>query len=427
MNANIKRNMTISGFCKPLSMIVNYMYIPIVLNYLGVEKYGIWSTILSILSWISYFDIGIGNGLRNKLTESLHNKDGQEKKLVSSAYVFVSIIMLIIAIIFSIFALLTNWNYVFGTDNTDENLNLVIMLCGLFIAINFILSICNNILYALQKAAIVSIIGLLIQICNLGGVLLANFFLKSNLLIMSLVYGISMVSIHFLANCYIFKSNNNLKPTFKDFSLMTGKELVNIGLQFFVIQVCVLVLFTSDNLIISILYGAADVTPYSTVNKLFNVIIGVYSALITPIWSAITKEKVKGNYTVIRETIRRLRFSMIPFLLFNLILMALFRDISFLWLGRNLEYRSGLIFFGGIYCILNIWTNTHGSIANGLGILREQIAMSIIQAVINIPLSLLFAIIFQLGVTGILIGTDISLLVSCIWLPVIIKKRISDR
>ena len=79
-NTGIGKHMLISTICKPLSMIVSYIYIPLVLNYLGVEKYGIWSTILTILSWISYFDIWVGNGLRNKLTESLAKKDNKEKK-----------------------------------------------------------------------------------------------------------------------------------------------------------------------------------------------------------------------------------------------------------------------------------------------------------------------------------------------------------
>ena len=72
---DIVSNMALSGICKPVSMVLSYIYVPIVLDYLGVEKYGVWSTILTILSWVSYFDIGIGNGLRNRLTESLNKHD----------------------------------------------------------------------------------------------------------------------------------------------------------------------------------------------------------------------------------------------------------------------------------------------------------------------------------------------------------------
>ena len=55
---SLYKNMAISAICKPLSMIISYIYVPIVLNYLGIEKYGVWATILAILSWISYFDLG---------------------------------------------------------------------------------------------------------------------------------------------------------------------------------------------------------------------------------------------------------------------------------------------------------------------------------------------------------------------------------
>ena len=33
-------NMALSGICKPASMIMGYLYVPIVLSFLGTEKYG---------------------------------------------------------------------------------------------------------------------------------------------------------------------------------------------------------------------------------------------------------------------------------------------------------------------------------------------------------------------------------------------------
>jgi len=60
---------------KFLAIVLSYLSIPLMIKYLGNVQYGIWSTLLSIMSWISLFDIGIGNGLRNKVSESL----GKEK------------------------------------------------------------------------------------------------------------------------------------------------------------------------------------------------------------------------------------------------------------------------------------------------------------------------------------------------------------
>ena len=56
---------------KPVSMILSLMYTPILLNYLGNEKYGLWATLLSVINWVNYFDVGIGNGLRNLLAKEL--------------------------------------------------------------------------------------------------------------------------------------------------------------------------------------------------------------------------------------------------------------------------------------------------------------------------------------------------------------------
>ena len=66
---------------KPVSMVLNLIYTPLVLGYLGDIKYGIWAIILNIISWINYFDVGIGNGLRNKLSEkiSLNDHEGANK------------------------------------------------------------------------------------------------------------------------------------------------------------------------------------------------------------------------------------------------------------------------------------------------------------------------------------------------------------
>lgn len=422
--SQLASDMIISGICKPISMIIGYIYVPIALDYLGIEKYGIWSTILTILSWISYFDIGIGNGLRNKLTESLSKKDGESRKLVSSAYAFIAIIMICITLIFAAFSSFVNWNRVFGVEHATENLAAIIRISVSFISVNFVLSICKNVLYALQKASIVSIMELSVQVINLFGVLFVKHLFDGNLFVMAVIYGLSMAIVNITASFLTYIRNKNVRPNIHYLDLYTGKSLTNLGIQFFIIQICALILFTTDSLMISFLYGAVNVTPYSTVNKLFNAIIGIYAALLSPVWSAVTKAKAEKNVSGLKKIIKKLYLIMIPFAMCIVILMTFFRPISNIWLGMELNYSAELIAFGGMYCFLNIWTNTHGTIANGLEILKEQILMAVIQAALNIPLSLFFASYLNLNSAGILLGTNITILISCIYLPVCIKKWI---
>ena len=423
-NDSIAKHMAISTICKPISMIISYIYVPIVLNYLGVEKYGVWATILTILSWIGYFDIGIGNGLRNKLTESLSKKDGQSRKLVSSSYAFISVIMIVAAIIFSVVASFTNWNRVFGVSDIHENLAAIVIISVCFIALNFILSICKNVLYALQKAADVSIMELVTQMLNMVGILIAMQFVKSNLFVMALVYGLSMVTVNLMASLIIYRKNSDVRPDIKEVDVKVGKSVSSLGMQFFVIQICALVLFTTDSLIISYLYGAADVTPYNTVNKLFNVIIGVFSALIAPVWSNVTKLKAERNYDGIKRLIRKLQLIMIPFAAGTVLLVLVFRPLTSLWLGQDLAYTNALIVFGAMYCLLTILCNTYAAVSNGMGIMKISMFFACIQATVNIPLSLFMARTLGLQSAGVLGGTCGAMMIAALASPIIINLKL---
>lgn len=70
-----KKNIIYSFAIKALSVITYLLLVPITLNYLNATEYGIWLTLSSVLMWINTFDRGLGNGLRNKLSEALANDE----------------------------------------------------------------------------------------------------------------------------------------------------------------------------------------------------------------------------------------------------------------------------------------------------------------------------------------------------------------
>lgn len=421
----IRNHMIVSGICKPLSMLISYIYIPISLGYLGIEKYGAWVTILTIMSWIGYFDIGLGNGLRNKLTESISNGDNNECKIISSTYAIVSLIIFNVAVLFTIIAVFFDWNRIFHVSFIDEDLRIIVILCCWLISINFVLSLCKNILYAIQKASYVSVLELLTQIINLFSVLIVRNVVSGKIIAIVLIYGFSMISVNIICTICIAKDNINFCPRISAVNFEFGKELSKMGLKFFVIQICALILFTTDNFIVSWLYGAGEVTPYSTVNKLYTIIIGAFSAFMTPVWSAVTKATVEKRGHDIKTIIIRIYYLMIPFLVGTVLLAIIFDKVSYIWLKMELNYSRELILFGAMYCMLNIWTNMHGAVANGMNLLNEQIAMAVIQATVNIPLSIILANA-GLNSSGILLGTNISLLISCIYLPICIWKKLRE-
>ena len=116
-NNSLGKSIVLSVMLKPVSMVLGIIYTPILLKYLGDTKYGVWITILSIVNWISNFDIGIGNGLRNCLTgEILNGQYDEANKSVSTAYRLLTTVVFGIYIIVLLGGRFIDWNSIFNTD-----------------------------------------------------------------------------------------------------------------------------------------------------------------------------------------------------------------------------------------------------------------------------------------------------------------------
>ena len=95
---NVIQMFVIRGF----SILIGFVLLPVTIGYVNSETYGIWLTISSMVAWISFFDIGIGNGLKNKLAEALAQDDYElGRKYVSTTYAILSLIFIPLMFIFT--------------------------------------------------------------------------------------------------------------------------------------------------------------------------------------------------------------------------------------------------------------------------------------------------------------------------------------
>lgn len=408
-NSVLMKDMGLNFLIKPISLLVSLLYTPILLNYLGVEKYGIWATILSILNWITNFDVGIGNGLRNILVGSLVNGDRDTcQKDVSTAYISVTGIAMVLLIIGIVAGGFFEWEQIFGTS---ENVELVLVISFVYVCINFILKLCTSQLLALQKSVLVSFINLLIQLVNLCGVVCLSKIYCDGLISISILFGMSSLIIYSVFTVYLWRKYSFLIPRISCFCKQSLEKINNFGLKMFAIQISAIVLFSTDNIIITALYGAEAVTPYSTVFNVFNSISSLFGALLVPIWSRVTLAKEKKEYKWIENTEKKLELICIPFALILIMFVLLYKPIAAIWLGRDLIYDKGLILCMAIYYISSMFASIYSSILNGIGIIKIQMLQAIIAAFINIPLSIFLAQNCGLRTTGVCMATAIGYII----------------
>lgn len=400
-----------SVFYKLLGVAISFIAVPLMIRYLGNERYGIWSTMLSIFSWIILFDVGIGNGLRNKLTESLAKGSLEDaKRYVSTGYIALGAISFFLFVVFIVCGQNINWQVVFNTNRVGlSELKTSVTLAGSFIIINFWLSLINQVLNGLQKTSLVVFNQFMSNLFSLIFVAILYYFFQSSLILLIFFYGFSLLSSNLLMTFFVFKKYDFLFPTLKKFSKDCIKSITLLGAKFFIIQIAAIIIFTTDKILITQLFGPDQVTIYDVVFKLFSVITMAHNIITGPLWAAYSDAFHKGEISWIRKTLHQQLKIFIVIVLCALLLALFAKHIIKVWIGKDFYVSSTLIYAMTIFVIVSTWNNIYAYLINATNKLNVQIITSIIAMVTNIPFSIILVKHYHFGTEGVIYGSVAAL------------------
>src|ERR1035438_3879219 len=156
-----KKQILYSFFLKAISVVIGLLFVPLLLHYLDAERYGLWLTLTSIVGWFTFFDAGLGNGLRNRLTEALAQGEQQlAKEYVSTTYAIISIIFIVVLIVFYCVNPFLHWNEILNTSRVPaKELSLLALIVFTFFLLRFIFQLIGIILMADQRPALTNAFG----------------------------------------------------------------------------------------------------------------------------------------------------------------------------------------------------------------------------------------------------------------------------
>ena len=154
----IKKNIIGSLFIKGCSILISLLLVPMTLNYVSSELYGIWLTLSSIMLWLNFFDVGFTLGLKNKLAEAIAKEDWKRgKSLVSTTYLMMILIFIPLWIILEVAVPFINWSSFLNVDivYNDEIARAVHILVACF-CLQMIVNVLTAVIAAFQKVALSS-------------------------------------------------------------------------------------------------------------------------------------------------------------------------------------------------------------------------------------------------------------------------------
>ena len=396
-----QNNVIINYIMKGLGIIFGLLNTRFTLQYLGGSLYGMWVTITAIISCMSAGDLGIGNGLRNELATAYANSD--EKRQYDLIKTAVQSLMRISIVLFFLSILIEEILIKFNILQSD--LRIPFYITTAFFCINLVLGLGQSISCAVQAFSVLFII--LLDIAKIS----------ADLIKFSFVYGICCTLPNFLIIIRIIKSKPSIFKGIYDKKLK--KAICNIGIQFFVLQICYVVLYYSDNIIINYYFEPEQVTQYSILTNIYNTGISVFSTILIAFWSAVTFHIAKKDIMWIKKKIHRLLILWSVFSLGVIAVSLFINTIIRFWLGKqafNYDFKIVLLF--AIYTIVYAFSSIFVYVANGSGKILVEMILSIVGAILNIPLSIYFACVLNMGIFGVKLATFICVLITAIVIPI---------
>lgn len=387
----IKKNIYFSFLIKGWGGLVIYLLVPITLKCLGEYKNGVWLTISSMLIWIDQFDIGLGNGLRNKLAIYMaENNYAKAKEAISSAF---AMLIFIVTPITLLLCVLINVSDVYLFLNVEheiiDNLQTVLTVATFLVCSTFIFKFIGNFYLGLQLSAINNLLVVSGQTLTLIGTIVL-FYLKINsLLLIAIINTLPPLLVYFISYKYTFGCKYKLlKPEIKFIKKETAKELLSFGLKFFILQISGGILFLSSNILISKLFSPEAVTPYQIAYRYFSILLLVFTIIGTPFWSATTDAYKRNDIKWLQKSNCYLN-KVIIIIFIIIVLMVLISPVFYkIWIGESTYIPFGMTIMMALFIGITIFSLRYSFVLNGLGILHLQLITTLTAAIIFIPLSI---------------------------------------
>jgi O-antigen/teichoic acid export membrane protein len=424
-----KKNIFASFGFSGLSILVSFLLVPLTLAYLSPIKYGIWLTLSSVVAWFNFFDIGLGNGLRNKLTEAFAvNDDTLAKVYVSTTYAVLILVSIGLLAILLILNRYLNWSSIFNSPpEMSYEINMVVIIVFTLFSFRFVLRTIGVIFTADQLPAYNRAITSIGNILALFGIYILTKHSTENLLYISIVYSSAPVIVWTAFSILFFNGKYKfIKPSIKSVNIKYIRPLASLGIKFFILQIATVVIFSTDNIIIAKILGPEEVTSYNIAFKYFSLSILLFTIIVSPYWSAITDAATKNDNMWIANSIKSL-FKIWSVLVIGILLMLIVSQrFYFFWIGSAVTIPLMLSCFMAVYAIIITFSSILSSFLNGVGIIKIQMFVGIIQMIINVPISIYFAKYLQLGNAGVILGTCATLIIGVIIYPIQYHKYINN-
>jgi O-antigen/teichoic acid export membrane protein len=398
---------------KVISIGASVITVRLTFQYLGAERYGMWTTITSTILLLGFADFGMSNGLVNMVGDALGRKDNRAaQSAVASAFWMLATVALVGALAMAASFPFIDTSRLFNVHSTlavkESGPTLVILF--LCFAVALPLGAVRGTLTGIQSAFVNNVWNSIGSLASLMALLIAIHF-HAGLPLLALALSGPPLLANMLNGAELFLfSRPELRPNPRFISLASTSRMFRTGMAFFLLQIAVIVGMQTDNIVIAQIMGAQAVPEYAVPQRMFAFVLSLLVMASGSVWPAYVDALAQSDGRWIYRTFLRVAAggTLITVLLTSVLVILGNRILSF-WVGPQMHASLALLGTLGLLCFFNAFLQPMAFLLTGLGIFRFQVINFLVMAVVNLGLSILF--VKRYGVLGAALGTVIAILV----------------
>jgi O-antigen/teichoic acid export membrane protein len=408
------RRLTLAGVTsvgsRGIGIIVGLVTVPMMLGYLGPERYGLWATVTSFAALLVFADLGLGQGLVNGISAAEgRNRRSAMPSLIASAFYMLVVVTALLAVVFAMLYPAVPWGDVFNVGSTSAaelaGPAVAVLVAMTLVGVPFGLVV--RVRQGLQESFIANLWMAVGSAVSLAALVVA-IWLDATLPWLVFAFGCGPLAASLLNGVFLLRAHPWLTPRPRHASVSQGRQLLSVGILFFVVQAAGVLAYQTDNIVIASIIDVAAVTQFAIPMQLFMLIPTVVGVLAYPLWPAYREALARGDNPWFRRTVRRsLVLSVGTAVPLSATLALIATPVIHAWAGSSVTPSMSLVIALALYSTLFTISTVLSMFLYAVNAVGFLAVFSVAFVVVNLGLSI--ALTHSIGIPGPAWGSVIAM------------------
>ncbi len=404
------RNLFANWFGYLANIIIMFFLTPFVVYKLGDVTYGTWSLMISITGYLGLAEVGVRISTGRHLNIYLGRKDNEKaSSVIGTSLAFYSVVSIVIFLAATMLGL--NFPRLFPQvpQQLAQEARWLLILLSVNVWLSLFSATFAQLLHANDRFDLRSMVDVVVLLS------------RTVLIVLLLQMGHGIVAMTFvqvgsgLLSCLLLLLLARAKGArvairLRAASWGMARKIFGFGVWAFLSNVSNRIIHYTDVVVIALLLGPANVTLYAIAFMMITYSQPMLEHVLGVMVPEMTKRAGGGSSADVRWLVirggRMMLFFAVP-LLVGFIVLG--QEFIINWMGPEKAWSGAVL---GILAAANLfWVANHSAVMGlwSLGHVRGVVLLRGIEASLNLGLSLLLVMVFDLGIVGIALGTLIPM------------------